>query len=172
MSELLGQLGINWKLFISQAVNFLILLLVLRAFVYKPVLAILEKREKKIKEGLDKANEADIRLNEVDEIAKGKIRDVENKTIEMLNQAEQDAKALEEKLTSEAEENNRKLMVKMSESFEKQKEEAQQTIFKEATEIVKNIVTKTVGLGPESFDEKLIEKAVEQVKKDNYGAAN
>jgi F0F1-type ATP synthase membrane subunit b/b' len=40
---LLGQLGINWKLFLSQAFNFFILLIVLRAFVYNPLLEIIKK---------------------------------------------------------------------------------------------------------------------------------
>ncbi|MEK9178109.1 MAG: ATP synthase F0 subunit B, partial [Patescibacteria group bacterium] len=59
---IIGQLGINWKLFLSQAVNFFILLIVLRAFVYKPLIQVIEKRNKKIKEGLEKAEEADVRL--------------------------------------------------------------------------------------------------------------
>lgn len=172
MSELLGQLGINWKLFISQAVNFSILLLVLRAFVYKPLLAILEDREKKIKEGLDKADEADTRLKEVDNIAKEKIKIVENKTIEMLEKAEENAKALEEKLTRNVEENNRDLAIRMNASFEKQREEVKEKIFEEASEIVKDIVIKTVGLSPEAFDEKLVEKAVSQLKSEGYGVSN
>ena len=53
MNELFEQLGINWKLFLSQLVNFFILLFVLRAFVYKPFLAIIKERSKKIKEGLN-----------------------------------------------------------------------------------------------------------------------
>ncbi len=58
MNDLFEQLGINWKLFLSQTVNFFILLFVLKVFVYKPLLAIIKERSKKIKEGLEKAEEA------------------------------------------------------------------------------------------------------------------
>ncbi len=69
------QLGIDWKLLLSQAVNFLLLLVILRIFVYKPILDILKKRREKIEEGIAKAKEADIRLKEVDDINKKKIKD-------------------------------------------------------------------------------------------------
>src|SRR3989338_7233599 len=71
---LIEQLGINWKLLLSQAVNFFILLLVLRFFVYKPLLIVIKERNKKIKQGLEKAEEADVRLKEVDIIAKKKLK--------------------------------------------------------------------------------------------------
>jgi len=73
-SGLLFQLGINWKLFLSQAVNFFILLVILRFFVYKPLLSVIKERNKKIKDGLDKAKEADERLQEVDVIAKAHLK--------------------------------------------------------------------------------------------------
>ena len=53
-NQLLSQLGIDWKLFLSQAVNFFILLLVLTFFVYKPLIKIVKERNKRIKEGLGK----------------------------------------------------------------------------------------------------------------------
>ena len=53
-NELLFQLGINWKLFLSQAVNFFILLGVLTFFVYKPLIKVIKERNQKISEGLKK----------------------------------------------------------------------------------------------------------------------
>src|SRR3989344_4325457 len=38
------QLGIHWQLLLSQAVNFFILLIILRVFAYKPLLAVIRKR--------------------------------------------------------------------------------------------------------------------------------
>ena len=38
MSQLFSQLGIDWHLLLSQAVNFLILLVILRLVAYKPIL--------------------------------------------------------------------------------------------------------------------------------------
>jgi F-type H+-transporting ATPase subunit b len=43
--------GWNWKLFVSQVISFCIVALLLRRFAYKPILAILEERRRKIEEG-------------------------------------------------------------------------------------------------------------------------
>src|SRR5437879_12140871 len=43
--------GWNWKLFLAQVVSFCIVAFLLRRFAYKPILAILEDRRRKIEEG-------------------------------------------------------------------------------------------------------------------------
>lgn len=56
--EIFKDFGINPVLIIAQIVNFLIILYVLKRFLYKPVLEVIKKREKSIKEGLKQAEEA------------------------------------------------------------------------------------------------------------------
>src|SRR5881398_2346058 len=43
--------GWNWKLFLSQVVSFCIVAFLLRRFAYRPILAVLEERRRKIEEG-------------------------------------------------------------------------------------------------------------------------
>ena len=52
MSQLFSQLGINGGLLLSQAVNFSLVLIVLYAVLYKPLLGILRSRRERIEEGL------------------------------------------------------------------------------------------------------------------------
>ena len=56
--SLLGPLGIDWRLFVLQTVAFAVLLLVLKKWVYPPILAMLDKRDESIKEGLEAAEQA------------------------------------------------------------------------------------------------------------------
>ena len=165
-SGLLGQLGIDWKLFLSQAVNFFILLLILRAFVYKPLLTVIKERNKKIKEGLEKAKEADIRLKEVDHIAKGIIKKADLESINIIKKTEDKAKQLEQSLTKEAEDHQKELMAQIELSHKRQQEESKKNILKEASELVRKFIVKTVELKPEAIDEALITKAVAELKKE------
>ena len=48
-ADLFGSLGIDWKLLILQSVAFLILLFVLSKWVYPPLAAMLDKREKDLR---------------------------------------------------------------------------------------------------------------------------
>jgi F-type H+-transporting ATPase subunit b len=48
----MDKLGIETKLILAQLVNFTIIMIVLNKLLYKPILSMLEKRKKKIQEGL------------------------------------------------------------------------------------------------------------------------
>ncbi|MEI7424925.1 MAG: hypothetical protein WCK10_02290 [Candidatus Staskawiczbacteria bacterium] len=164
MNGFISEFGIDWKLFLSQLVNFIIILIVLSLFVYKPVIKILKERNKKIKEGLDKAEEAGIRLKEVDVIGKTKIKEAEATSIGIIKSTEIKAKALEHELQKKSEENQIKLQKELQESHKKQQEEIKSLVYKNAVELVKKAIIKTVELKPEAIDEALIKKAAESVK--------
>lgn len=162
----ISQFGIDWKLFLSQLVNFALILIVLKFFVYDPVLKILKERNKKIKEGLDKAEEAGVRLKEVDNIGKAKIKEAEATSINMIRDTEHRAKVLEQELHKKIEENQKKLEKEIEANYKKQKEQAEELVLKNAVDLVKRTIVKTVELKPEAIDDALIKKAVEKVKND------
>ena len=164
MNEFLSQFGIDWKLFLSQLVNFFLILIILRVFVYKPVLKIIKDRNKKIKEGLDKAEEANVRLKEIDNIGKEKIKEAETTSIGIIKDTENRAKILEQKLQKKSEENQIQMQKDLEVSYKKQQEQAKDLVFKNAIELVKKTIIKTVELKPEMVDEALIKKAVESAK--------
>ena len=60
--EILNQFGVQPILLAAQVVNFLILLLILKKFMYKPLLKVLDERKKKIAESLKNAEEIEKRL--------------------------------------------------------------------------------------------------------------
>lgn len=165
MNELLEQLGINWQLLLSQAVNFFILLAVLFFFVYKPLLKIIKERRKKIEQGLQKAEEADVRLKEVDNIAKSKIKQAERESIKIISDTEGRAKVLADDLQKKAEEKHKEALAQIEKSKKLQEEEARQMVLKSAEELIKKAIAKTVELGPDKIDEALIQKAITELKK-------
>jgi len=163
-NELLSQLGINWKIFLSQAFNFAILLAALTFFVYKPLMKVMDNRTKKIEEGLEKAEEADARLKEVDDIAKTKIKEAEGKSIEIIKLTGQKAKLLEQEMMQKSEEKQRQIALETEKMAKKQKEEAERQVLDNAVSLVKNLIAKTVELNPKDIDDKLIKKAAEELQ--------
>ena len=161
---LLGQLGIDWKLLLSQAVNFFILLIVLHQFVYKPLLKVIKKRQETIQDGLDKAREADTRLKEVDHIAAQHIHKAERESMAMMKQGQERAKKTEEALVKKAEEKQTQLMQQAEVQYQKQQEENRKKVLQEAAVLVKQLIIKTVELKPDTIDEALIKKAAEGIK--------
>lgn len=69
--------GLNWKLLLAQAVNFVLVAYLLHRLAFKPVLAALEERQRRIAEGLQNAEDArlalaDARQREEETLAKAR----------------------------------------------------------------------------------------------------
>jgi len=114
----LTPLGINLTFLISQIVNFILLLIILRLWAWKPILSMLEKRKQTIAQGLEDARvAAEARANAEKEAAgvvaqahkdaAQVIREAseraEKVTLEIKAAAEAEAKALREAAAVEAE---------------------------------------------------------------------
>lgn len=162
MSELIHQLGIDWRSLVSQAVNFLILLAVLRMFAYKPLVKILKERRARIEEGIMKAKEADERLEKVQELGKEKLKEAEGEAVKIIKASEERAKSVEAALLVEAKTKEEEALKKTEAMLRGKEEEAMSEINKKAVKLVKDAIVKTVELSPKNIDEVLIEKAVKE----------
>ena len=67
--DFLADFGVQPLLLAAQVVNFLILLFILKKFLYKPILKVLETRKNKIAESLRKAEEIEIKMQKASEEA-------------------------------------------------------------------------------------------------------
>ncbi len=106
----LGTLGINVKIFAAQLVNFTIVLLVLWRWAYRPIVKLLDDRQKKVEKSLLDAADIEKRVVSLEE---------ERKSI--LSQAKHEASIVLEKVQIDAE-------VRRTELFGKAKEEVSQVV--------------------------------------------
>lgn len=97
--EILHVFGIEWKLITIQLINFAVLMFILHRYVYKPLLAIIEKRQWLINQGLDTQ----------EEVKKEKAKLVTERE-EILLQAKQEASSLVLTLRKEGEETAKSLV--------------------------------------------------------------
>jgi F-type H+-transporting ATPase subunit b len=164
MEQLLSQLGIDWKLLLSQAVNFFLLLVVLRVFVYKPLLQMLHDRRKRIEEGIEKAKEADIRLMEAEEMKRAKIKEGEATAMNILRKTETDSKELEARMLASAKKKEADALASTQSLLRAREEESHRAAEKEAASLVRRAIARTVELSPDKIDDALIAKAVQEAK--------
>ncbi len=95
-------LGINLPVLIAQTVNFIALLIVLRLFVYKPILKMLDERKKKITEGLAAAESSKERDVESARAAQEQIDTARREGQAIVQQAQQVAQRLNEEARASA----------------------------------------------------------------------
>ncbi len=60
----IGTLGLNWKLFLAQLVNFAIVVLILWKWVFKPVVGALQARQERVERTVRQAEEIEQRVKE------------------------------------------------------------------------------------------------------------
>ncbi len=101
LSALAGQFGIDGKLILAQAINFVIVAFLLWRFAFKPVMATLDERQAKIAEGLQFAEEAKTQLAETEKRQAEVLREANNKAQEIFQEARDNAKQFEDKMRAE-----------------------------------------------------------------------
>jgi len=124
----LDALGLNLGYLLVQILNFIVILILLRAWVYKPVLNMLENRREKIAQGLEDARvaeearenaeaEAEEVLEEARTEANGIIRQArqraEDAAEEIKAEAQEDAQQAREEVLAEAEQERNQLLSDM-----------------------------------------------------------
>jgi len=167
MSQLLSQLGIDWKLLLAQAVNFALLLVILRMYVYGPLMTVLRKRREKIEAGLAKAKEADERLRDINHMAVEKIKHAEAEGVKIIAKVQEEAKEHEAVLMAKAKEHEAAAITAADERAAARDAEAHRALDAEAAMLVKQAIVRTVELSPEAVDDALIGKALQEMKHAN-----
>jgi len=165
MSELIEKLGINWKLFLAQVVNFLIIVAVLRLTVYKPLLKMLRERRERIDKGLRDAEAATKRLGEVEIVGKARLAEVERDAVQVIARAETTAKDREAEILVIAKGKEAEILKGAERLAEAKRIESEAAFFEEAKELVKGAVAKVGNLAPDAIDESLVAEAVRAAKK-------
>jgi F-type H+-transporting ATPase subunit b len=165
MAELFQKLGLDWKLLLAQGTNFLVLLGVLYIAAYKPLLKVMKERRERIEEGLTKAEEADRRLTDANEMAKEKMKEAEADAMKVLHETENKAKKLESDLLAEAHKKEASIIENAERVAQSKGEEEAARVRAEAKGLIKAALVKAVGMKPEAIDEAMINEAVETMKR-------
>src|SRR5213595_256624 len=94
--------GWNWKLFLSQVISFCIVAFLLQRFAYKPILAVLEERRRKIEEGQINAEKIKKELAEAEKRYQEILAKANADAQKMIDEARESAAHLSERKQQEA----------------------------------------------------------------------
>lgn len=103
MDAVLGQLGIEWGLLVSQIVNFLILIVILRSTLYQPVLNMLEQRRQRIAQSMKDAERASAAAREAEHDKEKVLDEARREAQEIRAQATRDTEKIAQDIRSRAE---------------------------------------------------------------------
>ncbi|MBI2577284.1 MAG: F0F1 ATP synthase subunit B [Candidatus Wildermuthbacteria bacterium] len=120
MSELFSQLGIDWKLLIAQAVNFLIVLVILHKFVFTKLIKLMEERRERIEKGLAMREEAEKELARAHEMRRNEIEKAKKEAEAVIAQAKTLGAERERQLVAKAREEAEKILYGAKEDIKRE----------------------------------------------------
>lgn len=110
MEILFHELGINGYTLLAQIINFLLLLFVLRRFLYRPLMAFMEKRKGIIEQGLENADKAKEELLKIYKIKEEKIIEAEREANKIIEKSKNSAERFGLLITKEATEKSENII--------------------------------------------------------------
>jgi F-type H+-transporting ATPase subunit b len=158
-------LGINWNLLVAEIVNFFILLLLLKKFLYKPLLGMLEERRIKIEEGIKKSEEAEISLQKIRALGEEIKEKGEQKARDVMVIAEKRSQEKAKTILAGADEEKTRIIAAAKTAAEQEKEAAREQQGKEAVNLAFILAEKILKeeMNKEK-DKKIIEKLAKELR--------
>ncbi len=156
---------IDWITVSAQIVNFLILVWLLKRFLYHPVMRAMEQREQRIADRLNKAEAREQQASEQQQQYQHKTEELERKRDEMLIKAREQAEQGKRQLLDEA----RAIVAETRKQWQQQAAQEKADFFnrlkQETAEAIQAIARKALkDLADAGLEEQLIEKFIEQLK--------
>lgn len=146
--EKFAQFGVEPILLGAQIVNFLLLLYLLKRFLYKPVLGIIKKREDKIRQGLEAAAKGEELFKKASEEEKKRLQRASEEAHLILEQTRKRALLEADKITLAARAESEKIIEKAKAEIIEEREFAEKAfeakIFDVATAVVAQILPKVL----------------------------
>ncbi len=162
--DILNQFGVKPILLAAQVVNFLILLFILKKFMYKPLLKVLETRKQKIADSLKNAEEIEKRLVETNEKMDLMIAKASDEAQKIIEESKKETALYLEETKVRGEKLSAEIIKKGQESLSLEREKIESDIRLNLSELVAIALQKVTGKTLSGKDEKdMIEREIKKL---------
>jgi F-type H+-transporting ATPase subunit b len=164
--DILEKFGINPYLTAAEIVNFLIVLYILKRFLYKPVFNILKKREDAIKEGIEKAEEGKKALENASAEEKKIIKKASETAAEMVKNAREQASEIVKAAQEKAKNESARTIADAKVQIEIERKEAETKILKDVTRLSVEVLRKSLSkILSEKEQDEVVKRAITVLQK-------
>ena len=164
--EALEHFGVDYILIAAQIVNFLVILYLLKRFLYKPLFKVFQERQNLVKESITKAEEATKALEKAEKNEKAVIKKARDEANQLLTDAKDNAADIMKKAEEAARKQTQQLLAEAKEQIALETKKAQQELNKHISELSVEILKKSLGnVFSDKEQSEVVAKAVKQLKK-------
>jgi F-type H+-transporting ATPase subunit b len=156
-------LGISVPTLITQVVTFIILLVLLRVFAYKPIMRMLDERSRRIKESLEQAEAVKAQSAHAEEELKKQISQASREGQERIDRAIKAGEDIKLKAQEEAKRETEKLIVRARSEIQQERIEAVNEVRSEFAELTVLAAGKVIEKSLDKTEHRdLINKVLEE----------
>src|SRR5438093_6677048 len=137
--------GWKWELFLSQVISFCIVVVLLRQFAYKPILALLEDRRRKIEEGQLNAEKIRKELAEAERRYQEIVAKANADAQRMIDEARESAAHLSERKQQEAVATAEQIIAKAREAAAIEHDRTMESLKRELGHLIVDTTAKVTG---------------------------
>jgi F-type H+-transporting ATPase subunit b len=152
-------LGINLPVLIIQLVNFAFLFVVLKMFVFKPILKMLDERRERIREGLNAADRGREQAAEAERQALEQIEAARREGQTIIQNAQQISQRLQEEGRQQAQQQAEALLERARSEIQLERDNAISELRKEFADLTISAAEKVIG---QSLDRAAHQRLIEQ----------
>ena len=156
----IAALGFNLPGLVAQLVNFLILLIVLRLFLYRPLLRILDQRRERIQEGLSRAEQAAEQASASEDEARRVMEKARAEGREAVQASQEAAARLRQELEDRARQDAEQIVVRARQEVQAERDRAIQQLHQEFADLTIIAAERVIG---QSLDRAAHQRLIDEV---------
>lgn len=160
----MDQLGLNIPTLIAQLINFLILLFLLRLFLWKPITGMLDERQKRIKESLEAAERMKEQTQASERAIQEQIEAARQEGQQIIANSQQIATRVQEEGRTQAQAEAETMLARARSEIQLERDNAIAELRKEFADITVQAAEKVIG---QSLDKSSHQRLIDEVLEDS-----
>lgn len=164
--DFLKDFGVEPILLLAQMVNFAILLFILKRFLYKPILKVLEERKNKIATSMKQSEQIQKKFEELDVKQQEILDNARNESAQIIDAAKSEAKTLANQIQIEASNQTQLSLKRAQETLALEKQKMISEAKKEIVSVVTSATQKVIGkMMTKKDNDRLVTEAVNETER-------
>ena len=156
----MSELGFNIPVLVAQIVNFFLLLVVLRIFLYRPILNMLDRRSQRIREGLDAAEQSKEDATQAEQQVAHQLEDARRQGQALIAQAQETASHVQEDARTQARREAETLLERARNEIELERDQAIAELRREFADLTVSAAEKIIS---QSLDRQAHRRLIDEV---------
>ena len=156
----MDELGINVPVLVAQLFNFFLLLVVLRIFLYRPILDMLDRRSQRIKEGLEAADQSKEQAARAEQDVAQQIAEARQHGQALIAQAQESAARMQDEARNQARREGEALLERARGEIQLERDQAIAELRRQFADITVSAAEKVIS---QSLDRQAHRKLIDDV---------